>query len=153
MPCFLQISAPLAALFCTEFVASCRTQYSAALCIVSDTLTASISTISSFKSPLIPFFNPLYFNAVALIAFRTTARIAAFMPGASPPLVNTPMVLISLAMLVPPCELLGVFRHSKLFSELISMIFHTLYDFYILISKSYSQCLQAAPHPPGYSYW
>ena len=38
------------------------------------------------------------------IAFRTTARIAAFIPGASPPLVRTPIVFILAAIVPPVCR-------------------------------------------------
>ena len=45
-------------------------------------------------------------------AARTTARTAAFMPGASPPLVNTPIVLIINVFSIPP--------HGKILKRLHS---------------------------------
>ena len=45
---------------------------------------------------------PLTLTPLA-IALRTTARIAAFMPGASPPLVRTPIGLISFATCLSSC--------------------------------------------------
>src|SRR5699024_4126954 len=59
----------------------------------------SISTISSSSRPAYPLIIPLTFSPL-LMATRTTARIAAFMPGASPPLVSTPMVLIAFAIAI-----------------------------------------------------
>ena len=41
-------------------------------------------------------------------AFLTTARIAAFIPGASPPLVRTPIVLISFAISTPCLSMLNL---------------------------------------------
>ena len=61
--------------------------------IVSDTSFALMSIISSFNRPLYPFRIPFTFNPL-LKPLLTTARIAAFIPGASPPLVRTPMVFI-----------------------------------------------------------
>ena len=99
IPCFLQISAP----FC--WPSGVVNSIQRAVCkivpprsIISDTSFASISTISSWRSPAYPLLIPFTFNPFT-IASLTTARIAAFIPGASPPLVSTPIVLISFAIL------------------------------------------------------
>src|SRR5699024_11653066 len=63
--------------------------------IVSETSTAVISIISSLSRPEYPFKIP-FILIPRLKPLLTTARIAAFIPGASPPLVKTPIVLISL---------------------------------------------------------
>ena len=61
-----------------------------------------MSTISSWRRPAYPRMIPFTFKPL-WIADLTTARIAAFIPGASPPLVNTPIVLTSFAITLPSC--------------------------------------------------
>ena len=106
IPCFLQMSA---AFFCTS--GSMNSKHLAVCKIVpprwmiSDTLCASISMISSCKSPAYPRLIPLTFLPLA-IACRTTARMAAFIPGASPPLVKTPIVCTSFAIVTSSYNLI-----------------------------------------------
>lgn len=68
---------------------------------ISHTLAAPKSTISSSRSPAYPFWIP-FTRQPSVTAVRTTALTAAFIPGASPPLVSTPIVLIFLLMFKPP---------------------------------------------------
>ena len=102
IPCFLQISA---AFFCPSsvLISAQRAVYRIVppRPMISDTSFAVISMISSFSNPSYPFRIPFIFSPL-LSPRRTTARIAAFIPGASPPLVNTPMVLSSFAIMFPP---------------------------------------------------
>ena len=65
--------------------------------MMSDTLRRSISTRSPLIRPLYPRYTP-YTCTPLLKAVRTTARTAAFMPGASPPLVSTASFLIDIGI-------------------------------------------------------
>ena len=99
--CFLQTSAPLAwpsSVTNSEHLAVPKIVPPSS--IISDTLLLFISTISSARSPAYPLFIPLTATPLQ-IAVLTTPLMAAFIPGASPPLVRTPIVLIS-AILIPP---------------------------------------------------
>ncbi len=63
------------------------------LCIISATEERFISNISPLIKPLYPCLIPITLKLL-YIPVLTTALMAAFIPGASPPLVNTPMVFI-----------------------------------------------------------
>ena len=58
-------------------------------------------------------------------AFLTTARIAAFIPGASPPLVNIPIVLISLDIMIPPMQ----YMTAALIQEEVCLFYALIYIF------------------------
>ena len=66
--------------------------------MMSDTERLFISMISSSKRPAYPLLIPLTLSPFE-IPVRTTALIAAFIPGASPPLVSTPIVLTALLIM------------------------------------------------------
>ena len=73
------------------------------------TLVLESFTKSLLIRPCQPLRMPMHSMPLA-IAVRTTARTAAFMPGASPPLVRTPILLI-FSMLTPPI----VYAHEAVF--------------------------------------
>ena len=102
IPCFRQISAPF---FWPSSVINSlhRAVYKNVppRFRISHTLAAPKSTISSSRSPAYPFWIP-FTRQPSVTAVRTTALTAAFIPGASPPLVSTPIVLIFLLMFKPP---------------------------------------------------
>ena len=106
IPCLRQISAPF------FWYSSCLNSRQRAVYkivppvwIISDTVRLFISKISSSKSPAKPRRIPFTFNPFE-IPVRTTARIAAFIPGASPPLVKTPIVFTALLILSSFCALI-----------------------------------------------
>ena len=65
--------------------------------MISLTLRSFISSISPLSRPSYPLRMPIILWPL-MIPARITARTAAFIPGASPPLVRTPMVLHSVIL-------------------------------------------------------
>ena len=93
---------------------------------------------------------------------RTMARTAAFMPGASPPLVSTPIVLISLAIkrappisgtMDPPEPLRFIQAWSSRYNKFLTIsrpytLYHTLRPEIMDKSrKTYGFILQSVQHP------
>ena len=123
---------------------------------------------------MIPFtFIPL------LMAVRTTARMAAFMPGASPPLVRTPIVFTCFAIVVSSCypsdwgcghiSVTEALFHSvfilyqmhffpyKVYSKTFCLSFQSLFhNFDILFtnyfSKAFRNCSRCRHMPVGRKY-
>ena len=77
------------------------------------TLRAPNSTMSPLISPRYPRRMPRQEMPYAAVV-RTTARTTAFMPGASPPLVRTPILLICFAMMcfLRSCLLCRALSHT-----------------------------------------
>ena len=104
-------------------------------CTISDTLIVSISTISSSNKPAYPRRIPFTFSPLDNPA-RTTARIAAFIPGASPPLVNTPIVFTAFSDIT-------VYLQSSFIVRYLQNFFNThLYYFDIFFCKFFIKFLQ-----------
>ena len=98
-----------------------------------------MSIISSSKSPAYPRRTPFTFRPLEIPAL-TTARIAAFIPGASPPLVNTPIVVTFFAIIrFPPilCFICFIYHFSYMYILLCpEFFFNTLFrDFHIILAK------------------
>ena len=90
-------------------------------------------------------------------AARTTARTAAFMPGASPPLVNTPIVLIINVFSIPPHGKILKRLHSTFaayaftipflfyytdISEVVKWYSKKLTSPIYILSKNHNSCIQ-----------
>ena len=89
IPCFLQTSAPLCLSFrCTELCTSCCIQYSTATGNDIRYVTCCHIYNLFIQKTLISSYRYLLLSVLCESAFLTTARIAAFIPGASPPLVK-----------------------------------------------------------------
>ena len=106
--------------------------------MISDTLFESISTMSSSISPAYPLLIPLTCLPAARAA-RTTALMQAFIPGASPPLVSTPIVFTSFAILVYLHEFIKICSFAKNYNQ--SPMGYILIQNEVTINKKINQSL------------